>query len=206
MARADVLLEREGLTCGVHAFLGEIEVASPGDLVGEERDRLESEVLHHPCSERVVELVEGVVLDEECAVGEEREILHILWVVKVDQDGDPLSAFRMEDRSQEASDVEVREGPTTVSVFQMGHGGLNGFCCCVHGFVLCCVAHHRVTVDWSDVKGEFWLHLRLVEADDGRVICVASEDLSEACLAEVEYRTDVLFHEQRMDDLASGSP
>ena len=126
MLCADILLERERIAVRVNAIRWEVEIAPSGDGVSVKRDRLETEFLHHACAEGVEETVVSVVLNEEGPLGEERVILHVGGVLKVDEDGDALSSFGMENGVEETLEVELREGSSAVGVFEMCHGGLDG--------------------------------------------------------------------------------
>ena len=126
MLCADVTLERECIALRVDTFSGEVEVAAARHGVGVEIDGREGEFLHDSSAERIEKAVVGVVLDEESAIREECVVFHVCRILKVDEDGDALSSFRVEHGVKKSLEVKLGKGSSTVGVFEMGHGGLDG--------------------------------------------------------------------------------
>ncbi len=123
---ADVTLERECIALRVDTFRWKVEVAAAGHGVRVKGDGRETEFLHDSGAERIEKAVVGVVLDEEGAIREERVVFHVCRILKVDEDGDALSAFWMKHGVKETLEVKLGKGSSAVGVFEMGHRGLDG--------------------------------------------------------------------------------
>ncbi len=120
--RVDIGFETEFVACGVDAEVFEVEVAAVGHAVGEHFAAGETEYLHDPVEEWLLEIFAGAALDGELVVGEEAVILHEGRVREVDEDTDAAVQSRFEDGAE-----ETFEGERGEFAFGRGEGeGLEG--------------------------------------------------------------------------------
>ena len=108
--RVDVLLEREQTAAAVPDFIREIEVRAAGDLVGEHFAAGHSELVERTDLEAEVEDFVSLLLDGVASCFEEGEVFHQLGrFVEIGEDADAAALGRLEDRAEEADEIEGRE-------------------------------------------------------------------------------------------------
>ena len=110
VVRVDILGEAHLFALGSEGLVGEVEVAAAGKLISEDLPARETHLCKDLGVERLVERLNGVLLNRERRILQESVVLDLGGIFQIDQDAEALAGLGPECRFEKSLETEGRKG------------------------------------------------------------------------------------------------